>query len=154
MLYRVFDKIMRELWHFFHPTIWGKRLQINGVPSIIGIKNLELGMDVSINGNVTIQCSGGVQIGDRVTISRGTTILTAGLDTENYIENSKRKYRDHIIRKVVVGEGTWLAANVLVCPGARIGNNCIVAAGSVVAKDCSENNCIYGGVPAKMIKRL
>jgi maltose O-acetyltransferase len=48
---------------------------------------------------------------------------------------------------VRIGEGTWVGARVVILPGVTIGANCIVAAGSVVAKDC-EPNGFYAGVPA------
>lgn len=50
--------------------------------------------------------------------------------------------------------GVTLGDNVTICPGAKVANNCIVAAGSVVAGNLVENNCLYGGCPAKKIKRL
>ena len=52
-----------------------------------------------------------------------------------------------------------LGDNVTVYAGAKIlgdvhvGNNVVVAANAVVVKDV-EDNCIVGGVPAKLIKRL
>ena len=61
MLLRLLDKAKRELYRATHPALWGKRLQINGIPSISGLKCLKLGMDVSVNGDVLIQCSGGYQ---------------------------------------------------------------------------------------------
>ena len=97
---------------------------------------------------------GGVSIGDRVTLSRGVTILTAGLDARDYIKNAGKRYRDHVIKDVVIGEGTWLAANVLVCPGVTIAKNCIIAAGAVVSSNLTEEGCLYGGIPARLIKRL
>lgn len=154
MIGRLFDKAKRELYRATHPALWGKGLQINGIPSIIGFENLTLGQEVSVNAKVTIGCSGRVLIGDRVTLSRGVTILTAGLDTSDYIANSKKKYRDHVIKEVQIGEGTWIAANVLICPGVRIGKNCIIAAGAVVSGDLMDDGCLYGGVPAKKIKVL
>jgi len=36
-------------------------------------------------------------------------------------------------------------------PGVKIGNNCIIAAGSIVTKNIPENS-VYGGIPAKFIK--
>lgn len=150
---RVIDKTLRELYRLFHPIIWGKRVQINGIPRIYG-ENLILGKDISLNPGVIIQTSGGVEIGDRCTISRGVTILTASLDTSDYLENSKQIFRDHTEKKVVIEEGVWLAANAIVCPGVTIAKESIVAAGSVVCKDLAEPGCLYAGNPAKMIKKI
>lgn len=97
---------------------------------------------------------GGVHIGDNVTLSYGTTILTAGLDTNDYIRNSKMKYRKHIQKSVRIGKGTWIAANVTICPGAVIPEDSIVAAGSVVVGTLKEEKCLYGGIPAYKIKSI
>lgn len=54
---------------------------------------------------------------------------------------------------ISVGDGTWIGCNVTVMPNVRIGDGCVIAAGSLVNKNC-EDNCMYAGVPAKLIKRL
>jgi maltose O-acetyltransferase len=132
--------------------MWKKGVQLNGVPRIVGINNLSIGHDISFNDNVFIHAGGMVKIGDKVTLSHGVSILSVGLDTLNYSENAQKKYRDHITKSVSIGEGTWLAANVTVCPGVSIADNCIVAAGAVVASDLKKSNSLYAGVPAKLIK--
>lgn len=154
MLVRIKNKLFCEIYRFLHPYLWGKKLQINGIPEIVSMKKLNIGENVSINKRCYLQCGGGVTLGDNVTLSYGTVILTQGLDTCNYISNSKNKYRIHKSGDVHIGNGTWICANVTICPGAKVANNCIVAAGSVVAGNLVENNCLYGGCPAKKIKRL
>lgn len=151
---RIMSKTVREFYRLFHPFLWNKRIQINGIPQIYDAKNLAIGKDVSINDGVVLQSYGGISIGNNVTISRNVTILTIGLDTADYIHNSMKKHRDHIMKKVIIQDGTWLCANVTVLPGVKIASCCIVAAGAVVTHDLNEENCIYGGVPAKLIKRM
>ena len=80
--------------------------------------------------------------------------MTASLETKNYSENTGKRYRDHTTDSVNIGEGTWLAANVLICPGVTVANNCIVGAGSVVTKNLSTENALYAGNPARLIKIL
>ena len=151
---RLFIKITSEVYRLFHKELWGKRVQINGIPRITGRDKLDVGYDVSINENCFLQCGGGVTIGNRVTLSHGVTIFTAGLDTLHYSENSDKRFREHVKKSVSIGEGTWCAANVTVCPGAVIPERCIIAAGSVVCGDLKESDCVYGGVPAKLIRRI
>ena len=38
--------------------------------------------------------------------------------------------------------------------GVTIAPDCIIAAGSVVTKSCLTPGCLYGGVPAKLLKKL
>ncbi len=51
---------------------------------------------------------------------------------------------------VVIGDGAWLGANVIVLKGVKIGAGAIVGAGSVVTRDVNENE-IVAGVPARQI---
>ena len=53
-------------------------------------------------------------------------------------------------RDIVIGDGAWLGANVVVLAGVTIGEGAVVAAGAVVTKDLPAQ-CIAGGVPAKVI---
>lgn len=97
MLYKILDKSIREMYRLLHPMLWGKGLQINGIPVITNYGNLKLGKDVSINRDVYIQCSSEeVIIGNNVTLSKGCSILTEGIKTNHYIQNAQKKYRPHI----------------------------------------------------------
>ena len=51
---------------------------------------------------------------------------------------------------VVIGDGAWLGANVVVLAGVTIGEGAVIAAGAVVTKDVPAQ-AIAGGVPAKVI---
>ena len=52
---------------------------------------------------------------------------------------------------VSIGSGTWLGAGVIVLPGAQIGRNVVVAAGSVV-RGLVPDRCVIAGVPAKVVR--
>lgn len=56
---RMFIKITSEVYRLFHKELWGKRVQINGIPRITGRDKLDVGYDVSINENCFLQCGGG-----------------------------------------------------------------------------------------------
>lgn len=51
---------------------------------------------------------------------------------------------------VVIGRGSWLASNVTVTPGVKIGKANLVCAGSVVTKS-TQDYAIVAGVPAKQV---
>ena len=53
--------------------------------------------------------------------------------------------------KAIIGNNVYISTGVTILAPVRIGNNVIVGAGSVVTKDIPDN-CIVGGVPAKIIK--
>ncbi|BDD06969.1 acyltransferase [Aureibacter tunicatorum] len=54
---------------------------------------------------------------------------------------------------IYIGAGSWIAAQSSITAGVYLGNQCLVAAGSVVTKSFSENTVI-GGIPAKEIRKI
>lgn len=54
------------------------------------------------------------------------------------------------IGTINIGDNVFLGNGVIVLPGVTIGDNCIVAAGSVVTKNVPSGS-VYGGNPAKFI---
>lgn len=59
MITRIFNKFLRESYKLLRPKLWGKSVQINGIPTIGNIERLKFGRDVSLNSNCYIQCVGG-----------------------------------------------------------------------------------------------
>lgn len=79
-----------------------------------------------------------------------------------YITDSNHGYKDKelVIRKqnmeigsVKIGNNVWLGRGVMILKDSIVGDNSIVAAGSVVTKKFEENK-ILGGIPAKTIKEI
>ena len=56
-------------------------------------------------------------------------------------------------RPVVLGSNVWLGGFVIVLPGVTIGDDSVVAAGSVVTRDVPPG-VLVGGVPARPIREL
>ena len=54
---------------------------------------------------------------------------------------------------ILIGENSWLGLNSIITKGVSIGDNAIVASGSVVAADVPHNT-IAGGNPGKILKEL
>lgn len=53
---------------------------------------------------------------------------------------------------VKIGKNVWVGDNVVILPGTKIGDGCVVGANAVVSGKY-EDNCILAGVPAKVIKK-
>jgi acetyltransferase-like isoleucine patch superfamily enzyme len=53
---------------------------------------------------------------------------------------------------VEIGAGSWLGANSVVLPGARLGRNVVVAAGSVVGGSVPDY-AVVAGAPARVVRR-
>ncbi len=94
---------------------------------------------------------GPVSIGNHVNLAQGITVTALN---HNFTDTSKRIDEQGISTKqVTIGDDVWIGANAVILPGVTIGRHVVVAAGAVVTKDVPDN-CIVGGVPAKVIKLL
>ncbi|WP_373870015.1 DapH/DapD/GlmU-related protein [Weissella soli] len=52
-----------------------------------------------------------------------------------------------------IGENCWIGSGTVIVPGVRIGDNTVIAAGSVVTKDIPDNVVAFG-VPCKVQKEI
>lgn len=66
-----------------------------------------------------------------------------------YYKNSKKV---DVVKPITIGNDVYIGYNVTVLGGVTIGDGAIIAAGSLVNKDIPSHT-IYGGVPAKFIKK-
>ena len=87
-----------------------------------------------------------ITIGDDTTISIRCIILT-------HFIHQKLDHREWSYGKVTIGNNVFLGANVIICQPVSVGDNSVVAAGAVVTKDIPAGE-IWGGVPAKFIKKI
>ena len=109
---------------------------------------IEVGERVGFNFGCFVNGFGGLTIGDRTIIGPYTLIHTANHESE-----VERPIPDQgwIERPVVIGDDCWIGMGVCILPGVRIGDGCIVGAGSVVAKDLDPWTVAVGN-PARVIR--
>jgi acetyltransferase-like isoleucine patch superfamily enzyme len=105
---------------------------------------IRVGHNVFVNQNCTFYDLGGLAIADDVMIGPNLSIITAG----HPLEPSQR--RAATIRKpIVIEKNVWIAAGAIIIGGVTVGENSVVAAGSVVTKDVPPNTFV-GGNPARV----
>ncbi|CAD0000843.1 DapH/DapD/GlmU-related protein [Flavobacterium salmonis] len=110
-------------------------------------KHTKIGKNVFINFDCVFLDLGGITIEDNVLIAPKVSLLTEGHSTT--IED-----RHSLIPKpICIKKNAWIGANATIFQGVTIGENAIVAAGSIVSKDVPDNT-IVGGIPAKIIKNI
>ncbi|MBK0010024.1 DapH/DapD/GlmU-related protein [Priestia aryabhattai] len=56
-------------------------------------------------------------------------------------------------KPIIFGDNVWIGGSAVINPGVSIGDNVVIASGSVVTKDVP-NNIVVGGNPAKIIKKI
>lgn len=93
-----------------------------------------------------IQAINGIIIGKNVRTGPGVKLISANHDLLDFEIHTKSA-------PIEIGDNCWISANAVILPGVKLGNHVVVAAGAVVTKSFSDN-CLIGGVPARVIKEL
>ena len=121
-------------------------------------KHTFFGNNVFVNFNFTVQDDAEVHIGDNCNFGPNVTIVTP-MHPMLPDERKAILCADGVTRRmcwakpVTIGSDCWFGANVTVCPGVNIGNNCVIGAGSVVTHDIPDG-CFAAGVPCRVIREL
>lgn len=111
--------------------------------------NIEVGENFFANYNLTILDVGKVTIGANAQIAPNVAIYTAGHPIHPESRSSGYEYGI----PVTIGDNVWIGGNVVILPGVTIGNNAVIAAGSVVTKDIPDN-VIAAGNPCRIIREI
>lgn len=111
--------------------------------------NIYLENNITINNNCRFLDVGKIKIGKYTMLGPSVSIYTIF----HPIDMFQRRYPIATAKEVTIGEDCWIGGNVVICPGVKIGNNVIVAAGSVVVKDFPDNVMVAGN-PARIVKCL
>lgn len=117
-----------------------------------------IGDNCFINFNFTVQDDAKVTIGSGCNFGPNVTIVTP---CHPMLADERKEIlcADGVIRRlcyakpVSIGKDCWFGANVVVCPGVTVGDNCVIGAGSVIVKDIP-SDCFAAGNPCKVIRKL
>jgi len=121
-------------------------------------KHTKIGKRCFFNYNLTIQDDAPVTIGNDNNFGPNMTIVTPVhpmLPDERRFMLDKDGNLKHLCyaKPVKIGNDCWFGANVVVCPGVTIGDNCVIGAGSVVTRDIPANSFAAGN-PCRVIREI
>jgi acetyltransferase-like isoleucine patch superfamily enzyme len=123
-------------------------IECTGVIRDLG-EGLIIGNNVGIAPNCFIQVRGKVQIGNNVIFGPNVMIFS---ENHNFSDlNIPINLQGETRKGVKINDGVWIGARAVILDGVSVGENSIIAAGSVVVKDVPPFS-IVGGVPAKVLK--
>ena len=110
-------------------------------------KHITIGKNVFINSGCRFQDQGGITIGEGSLIGHNVVMATANHDYDPTNRGTLH------LKPIKLEKNTWIGSNVTILPGVTIGENSIVAAGSIVTKDVAPNTIVAGN-PAKFMSDL
>ena len=150
---------------------------IEGIGSVIFSDSVHMGVESSptyYSGYIYINARSKksvISFGDNVWVNNGCSFISEGEGIEigsetligafcdfydsdfHDLEPSRRMSGNPKTGKVVIGRNVFIGSNVKVLKGVRIGDDAVIANGSVVVRDIPASS-IAAGVPAKVIRTL
>lgn len=111
--------------------------------------NIHVGKNFYANFNNVFLDVCPITIGDNCMCAPNIQLYTATHPLHPVKRNSGLEYG----KPITIGDNVWLGGSSVVIPGVTLGNNVVVAAGSVVTKSFPDN-CVIGGNPAKLLKMI
>ncbi|AXI07714.1 acetyltransferase [Oceanobacillus zhaokaii] len=111
--------------------------------------NTHVGENFYANFDCTILDVSEVRFGDNCMLAPGVQIYTATHPLNPTERNSGKEYA----KPITIGNNVWIGGSAIINPGVTVGDNVVIASGSVVTKDVPEN-VVVGGNPARVIKHI
>tara|TARA_B100000902_G_scaffold249873_1_gene236458 strand:+ start:3423 stop:4016 length:594 start_codon:yes stop_codon:yes gene_type:complete len=149
--------------------------------ALFGEHAIKVGVDTMIGPFVSLSAGMGpnqellsnhiVEIGDRVLIGRGSSIVghfhiviedDVFFGPNVYVTDQNHAFDDLSLpigkqsmpeEPVRIGAGSWIGTNSVVLPGVTIGKHVAIGAGSIVTSDLPDN-CVAVGSPARVIQQF
>ena len=118
-----------------------------GIPE----RGLVVGDRCVIGARSTLVAHDSIEIGDDVWFGQGVFVADASHGYQDPDVPIGEQFGAH--QPVRIGAGTWIGHGAIVLPGATVGRNVVVAAGSVVRGDVPDHS-VVGGAPAKVLRRF
>ncbi|MDD3206773.1 MAG: DapH/DapD/GlmU-related protein [Lachnospiraceae bacterium] len=112
-------------------------------------KTVSIGSGTYINSGLTLIDDYKITIGSKCLFGTNVTLCTTG----HPIHPELREQGGMYSFPIVIGDGAWIGAGVVILPGITIGENAVIGAGSVVTKDIPAN-VIAVGNPCKVLREI
>lgn len=111
----------------------------------IGRGTTMIGTEIFINETGKVEIGEDCMFSDHITIWGSDAHAISDLETGTILNRP--------IEPVHIGNHVWVGQHTKITKGVYIGNNSVVALGSVACKKYTEDNVVIGGNPAEIIKR-
>ena len=117
-----------------------------------GKGKIRIGDHVGISGT-TIYARERIEIGDYSVIGANCKIFDNDFHSLDPKERRGEIYDNLVTKPVVIRKNVFVGCNSILLKGTRIGDNCVVGAGSVVS-GTFEPGCVIAGNPARVIRKV
>lgn len=127
----------------------GRNFQVCSSTYINSLSGLTVGNNVYLAHNVVV-LGKDITIEDEVLIGPNS-VLVSGNHT---FLNSSFRFGVSESKPIIISKGSWIGANCTILAGAKLPEQSILGAGSVLSSQYNECKTLYAGAPAKPVKLL
>lgn len=119
-----------------------------GIGSSLRVEgNLEFGENFNTNRNTFISCTNKITFGKNVLM--GWNVSVRDSDGHTLMYNGELQ---PTIAPVSIGNNVWVCAETHILKGVIVGDNCVIGYKSLLAKGAKNDNVLWAGHPAKIVK--
>jgi acetyltransferase-like isoleucine patch superfamily enzyme len=128
----------------------GTKIECTGNLRFLG-KGLHVDDNVGLGSDNFYGCAGGIRIGQDTIVGN---FVSFHAENHNYSRlDVPIRLQGVTHQGIRIGRDCWIGAKCTILDGANIEDGCIIAAGALVIAGTYQQNGIYGGVPAKLLKQ-
>lgn len=121
-----------------------KKCTVEGPLFVERFDQLTVGCEAFLNTGTVILNGAMVSIGDRTLVGPGVQFCT----TYHHSDPDRRASDPSAYAKpITVGKNVWIGARAVLLPGVTVGDDALIAAGSVVSRDVASGS-VVAGIPA------
>lgn len=128
----------------------GKDFQVTHDAIIKDLCGLTVGNHVFVGNGTVIMGSGTIEIEDEVQFAPHCIIISGN----HTLMRGSFRYGNGDRGHIQIGRGAWVAGNSTIQRGSKLPAGSVLGANSFLNKEFEEPLSLYGGVPAKFIKKL
>ncbi len=137
---------------------------------LYGLGMKKCGCDFQVTHDAVIKDLCGISVNNHVFVGNGTVIMGSGtIDIEDEVQfaphcivisgnhtlkNGSFRYGMGDRGHIQIGRGAWVAGNSTIQRGSKLPAGSVLSANSFLNKVYEEPLSLYGGVPAKFIKKI
>src|SRR6266536_4178757 len=123
--------------------LMGQHVQMAGVRS--SGQKVSIGKGTVINHGCLLYTTGGLVIGENVSISAGAWLVTGTHDMNDPL------FPDRYM-PITIGNYAWIGTRATILAGVTIGEGAVIMAGAVVTRDVPPY-AVVGGIPARFVSQ-
>lgn len=138
------NELVKEMFGSVGESVW-----VQQPITLARGKTVSIGSYCYINSGLILIDDYKITIGSKCMLGTNVTICTTGHPVHPELREQGGMYSF----PVVIGDGAWIGAGVIILPGVTIGANAVIGAGSVVTKDIPAN-MIAAGNPCKVLREI